>query len=283
MSTDSAPRPPLLVDPATARAERVEARAMRTFVTGSSAQTRRDLGISALDLGGGVALAMRNDPTDYWSKALGFGTTEPITRQLVGEVVRFYERAGVRLATFQIAPAALPADWPEIAAAHRLVHTSNWVKLQRQVPGPAPLPPSVPGVEVGPVPEEGHPEWARVLMAGFGMPSVFEALATSADPEVMRRFGVWADGRLVACASVVLDGDTAGLFGASTLPAHRGHGAQSALIAARTAAAVAAGARWISAETGTETPEQPNSSLHNLRRAGLTDRYERPNWVWRAR
>ena len=45
--------------------------------------------------------------------------------------------------------------------------------------------------------------------------------------------------------------------------------------------ALDSGVRWITCETGAETPESPNPSLHNMRRLGLTERYERQNWIWR--
>ncbi|MCZ2849923.1 hypothetical protein [Modestobacter sp. VKM Ac-2978] len=271
-----------MIEETAARAEQIEARAMETFVRDASPAAHRQLGISTARLGGGVVVAVANDPTHYWSKALGFGVTEPVTRSLVQEICAFYRSSGVAVATLQIAPAALPEDWPEIAAELGLVHSSTWMKLQRHVPDPITFQPAATRLRIGPVPEDQHDEWARVLISGFGMPPVFEGLGAAADPELVHRFAAW-DGRdLVASASVVVDGDAAGLFGASTLPGHRGQGAQSALIAARLGAAVDAGARWVSAETSTETPESPNSSLHNLRAAGLVDLYERPNWVWRA-
>ena len=126
-------------------------------------------------------------------------------------------------------------------------------------------------------------EWSRVLFAGFGMPPEYDTMGIGVDPELCRRFGAWDGPDLVAAATVVVEGDTAGMFGASTLLSHRRRGAQSALLSARLREAVAAGAHWISAETGVETPGNPNSSLHNLRRAGLVDLYERANWTWRSR
>ena len=271
-----------MIDDGAARAEQIEARAMEAFVRDASPAAHRELGISTTRLGGGVVTAVANDPTHYWSKALGFGVTEPVTRSLVQEICAFYRSSGVDVATLQIAPAVLPEDWPEITADLGLVHSSTWIKLQRHVPDPTTLPLVATRLRVGPVPEDEYDQWARVLVSGFGMPPALEGLAAAADPGLVRRFAAWDGPDLVAAASVVLDGDAAGLFGASTLPGHRGQGAQSALIAARLRAAVDAGARWISAETWPETPEAPNSSLHNLRGAGLVDLYERPNWVWRA-
>ena len=49
----------------------------------------------------------------------------------------------------------------------------------------------------------------------------------------------------------------------------------------RVADALEAGADWITCETGAETAESPNPSLHNMRRLGLGEQYERVNWIWR--
>ena len=274
---------PGLLDAASARAERAEALAMHTFVTGVPEPARSTFGISATRLGGATVLALADDPTDYWSKALGFGVTEPVTRELMTEVVRFYELSGARLALVQIAPAALPEDWAEIAADLGLEQRAGWVKLQRDLAAPGELPEVTTGLRIEPVAEHQLAEWARVLFSGFGMPADYDVMGTSVDPAVFRRFGAWDGDRLVAAASLVVDGDAGGMFGAATLPEHRGRGAQSGLLAARLRAAAGAGIRWVSAETGAETPEWRNPSLHNIRRAGLVDRYERPNWLWRAR
>ena len=53
-------------------------------------------------------------------------------------------------------------------------------------------------------------------------------------------------------------------------------------MARRVTDAAALGCSWITAETGTETAEEPNPSLHNMRRIGLVELYERRNWIWRA-
>jgi hypothetical protein len=78
-------------------------------------------------------------------------------------------------------------------------------------------------------------------------------------------------------------GSAGHVFGATTLPAARRRGAQSALIAARAAAARAAGCAWLVGETFAEGPGRHNSSLHNMLRAGMSVCYERPNWTWRER
>ncbi|MCZ2828877.1 hypothetical protein O2W14_08545 [Modestobacter sp. VKM Ac-2986] len=280
-ATEAAPG---LLDGPAARAERIEAVGLHAFVTGLSAEARRGLGMSATRLGGAEVLALADDPTHYWSKALGFGVTEPVTPELITEVVRFYERSGAQQATIQIAPAALPEDWPAIAGELGLEQRPSWVKLQRDLAAaPAGLPAPTAGLRVAPVAEADLAAWARVLFSGFGMPPAYDSMGTGVDPTVCHRWAAWDGDRIVAGATVVIDGDAAGMFGAATLPGDRRRGAQSALLAARLYDAAGAGVRWVSAETGAEAAGQRNPSLHNLRRAGLVDLYERPNWLWRAR
>ncbi len=93
--------------------------------------TKHELGIATARIGGGgVALSMRHDVTGYWSKALGFGVTEPVTAELVDDLVAFYVAQKAPGAVIQIAPALLPPhDWPEIARRRDLTPTSPWIKL----------------------------------------------------------------------------------------------------------------------------------------------------------
>ena len=95
-------------------------------------------------------------------------------------------------------------------------------------------------------------------------------------------YGAFDGDELVAVASLWVDGDLAALCGAATLPSARGQGAQGALMGRRLADAWAAGAQHIGSDTGSESPDHPNPSLHNMRRVGLTEAYTRTNYIWRA-
>src|SRR5207245_6795471 len=88
-------------------------------------------------------------------------------------------------------------------------------------------------------------------------------------------WGAFDGDQIVACGMLFLHNGVGQLSGAATLPSHRGRGAQLALMKARIEAAAGLGARWITAETGSETPEDPNPSLHNMCRAGLELLYHR--------
>ena len=92
--------------------EQVEAESNFALESGAPDDVAEFLGIATRRIGGGVALSMRDDRTNFWTKALGF--TEPLTADVVAEVCDFYRERGATRAVLQLAPSVLPADWDEI-------------------------------------------------------------------------------------------------------------------------------------------------------------------------
>ncbi|MDH2425421.1 GNAT family N-acetyltransferase [Sphaerisporangium sp. TRM90804] len=278
---DPSPSPSPRSRPEPAVLELVEAEAMYRFESGAPAETREALGIECVRLGGGVVLSMRNDPTGYWNKALGFGITEPVTADLVAEVCDFFRSRGVPGAVVQIAPSVLPADWDEIRAKYGLFEGSSWVKLARDLSVPVPEAEGGPEAERVEAPEAAR--WASVLMRGFGMPEgpLVDMTAAAVAMPGFRAYVTRSGGDVVSSAGLYTHHDAAQLVGAATLPSHRGRGAQTAMLRARIQAAAAAGCRWLCADTGVERPGEHNTSLRNLTRAGFESLYVRQNWTWR--
>jgi GNAT superfamily N-acetyltransferase len=278
----------LITDIRAALAEGSEAEALYDFETGAPAAVRSSLGITAVRLGGGVVLSVREDPTDFWSKALGFGFEEPVTADLVREICDFYREQGTSAANVQIISPALPDDWPDICAREHLTAGSATVKLvcdtdvaiARAEEG-ARLPENV---RVGLVEEDQAAEWASVMGQVFGMPDqrIADLCASTVGRPGWYTYAVWDGTELAATGIMCAHKDTAQYFGGATLPHARRRGFQSALITARAQAAKAAGCRWLVTETGAEEPGEHNSSLHNLLRTGFSVLHERRTWIWRA-
>jgi hypothetical protein len=271
-----------------ALAERSEAWALHDFVLGAPSPVRAALDMESLRLAGGVVLSMRNDPTEFWSKALGFGFEEPVTAGLIEEVVDFYRSQDTPMAVIQLAPAVLPEDWADICARTNLTAGSSWLKLgcgvdtaMARIADPAR---PGPDVRISPVEAGQAADWGAVMMRGFGMPAegYAEMSASSVGRKGWHPYGAWDGDEPVATATMRVHQDTAQFFGAATLPGARRRGAQSGLLAARIRAAKAVNCRWLVAETGVEAPGSHNSSLHNMKRAGFDILYERRNWIWRA-
>jgi GNAT superfamily N-acetyltransferase len=263
--------------------ERSEAEAILDWEAAPSAADRDRLGFASLRLGGGVVLAVREDPTGFWSKALGF--ERPVTGELIGRIDDFYRLHGVAEATIQLAPSVLPDDWDEIRATAHLSAGGTWVKAvcDTDVALSRTGHELDEGLRIGPVEPARAEQWAATMLEVFGMlneSSRAMSVASVGRPG-WHPYAVWAGEEIVATATVHVHGETAQLFGGATRPEWRGRGAQTALIAARAQAARTAGCRWLVAETGAEGPGEHNSSLHNLRRAGFEVAYERTNWKWR--
>jgi GNAT superfamily N-acetyltransferase len=264
----------------TALAESVEAEMMYRYETNAPAAARDGFGIATTRLGGGVVLSARLDPFEFWSKALGFA--EPVTHDLISQVIDFYREQRTPTAVIQVAPSAQPDDWAAIRAAHGLEEAGSWLKLT--APLSATRGQARTDLRVGPVEEAEAEEWATVVSRAFGMDhyALITMLAGSVRHPGAQPFAAWDGDKIVAGANLFLNGTVASLNSGATTPEYRGRGAQSALIAARLEAARAAGAEWVVAETGTPAPGEVNQSLVNLQRAGLQVRYERQNWRWRA-
>lgn len=83
----------------------------------------------------------------------------------------------------------------------------------------------------------------------------------------------------VAAAGLRIFDDVAWCCFAGTIPSHRGHGAQAALLARRVRDASAAGCSWVTCESSSASPNEPSQSLRNMRRVGFEPAYDRPSFV----
>jgi hypothetical protein len=267
---------------AIADAERIEADFMSHYVSSATGRVKSRLGTATMRIGGGVALSMRHDVTGYWSKALGFGFTEPITEKLMSHVLAFYEAEGTAGAVIQIAPSVLPPNWADICVHNGIQAGSPWVKLACPTTDFVPADQTL--LRVGPVFPADAEEWASTTLRGFGMPEdgLADMMAASVhEYSEFRPFAAWDGDEMVGTANLYVRGEIGSLNSAATLLGHQNQGAQSALVAARAKAAADEGCRWLVAETGVPEEGTRSPSLNNLVRAGFRPLYERQNWNWR--
>jgi GNAT superfamily N-acetyltransferase len=264
-----------------ALAERVEAEWMYRVQRNAPEEVGAVLGMASIRLGGGVVTAMRSDPANYWSKALGFGFDIPVDRALVSKIAEFYLDHSVPSAVLQFAPAVLPDDWAKICATHALADVGYWVKWAHDLKT---ISTPLTDLRVAEVEPASATPWASVLLRGFGMPE--GALSRMLVPVVgqpgFRCFAAWDGTDIVAVGNMFVLGDAAGLWADATLGSHQRRGAQSALLSTRLLAAREAGCRVAYVETEPNGPRVPNPSFRNMRRAGFIPLYRRRNWQWRS-
>lgn len=263
-------------------AELGEAAYMYSMQTQATTETRSELGLAATRIGGGMVGVVANDPTGgFWNRAIGLGVTEPITEEVLDEVLAFAGDHGAPLMCLQVAPEADPSGWQELFAARGIVPSASWVKFAGP---PSTAHAARTDLRIEALDESHGSGFADVMCQGFGMPTSnglpgwFASLPGAAG---WTTYGAFEGDQLVAVAALYCENGIGTLCGAATLPSHRGRGAQAVLMTRRIEDAAAQGCRWVTTETGTESPESPNPSLHNMRRLGLSELYERQNWIWR--
>lgn len=256
--------------------EQTEADYFGRFLAGAPEASRAELGIHTTMIGGGMAAAVTNDPSGYWTKAIGLGFDAAIDTTMIGQVIQFYRAAGRRSGLIAVAPSALPADWASICQEHGLRGGSAQSKLSCPVDD---FVPATTDLVVRRLAPDDVPAWGRIIREAFGMtdPDLAPMLGGTIDDPQAQAFGAFDGDELVGAGAVHCVGQAASINTGGTLPSHRGRGVQSALIAARAAAAADAGCRLLVAETAVDVQ---GTSYRNLVRSGFTHHYDRTSWRW---
>lgn len=244
------------------------------------------LDISGRRFGRGIAISVRNDPSQFWSKAQGFGFDRPVTDELIGEVVDFYRAAGTPVVNLQLAPEVLPEDWDAICRKYGLERQTTVLKVVRDDSAVEPVETSLRIDAIDPADKDAVNAWTAVQVEGFQMPDpdglLAGMLAAITDVPGFTCYAAWDGDKLVATAGLYVEGRAGQLVSAATLPDYRGRGAQSALIARRVQDGLDAGVRWFSVEVAKPAEGEENPSLNNVERGGFKVLYDRDVWIWKA-
>ncbi|MEV6636199.1 GNAT family N-acetyltransferase [Actinoplanes sp. NPDC051470] len=259
--------------------EQSEAHAFLDLVNASSPEQRHRYGLEGITIGGVAVLSRPGPDMSFWCQAVGFET--PPTADLIGEIIEHYRARGVAQARLIIPPQARTDEWAPIADKYGLTEGGGSLKLAVHAPFEVPADP--PGLRTALVTPDEAEQWSAVMWGVFGMstPANIDLTAAALSQPHFRAYACWDRDEIVATGLVRLHPEAAHLFSGATVPAHRGRGAQAAIIAARMAAAQEAGCPVIVVETGT-APDGYNVSARNLIRAGFVPQYERQTWLWTA-
>jgi GNAT superfamily N-acetyltransferase len=177
----------------------------------------------------------------------------------------------------EIPPVPGASELMEELAAAGWAQTGFWCSFH----GPAVAPPGRDGVEVVEAGAEDMAEFARIHLDGHEVPGDDRGPAEAAVRAWYGRPG-WrlylalVDGVPAATAALTVGRGLGYLANAATLPAMRGRGCQTALLARRIADAAAAGCDSVAS-----LAEFASGSQRNLERAGLRVAFTQA--VWRMR
>ncbi|MFI5371919.1 MAG: GNAT family N-acetyltransferase [Candidatus Eisenbacteria bacterium] len=258
----------------------IEAIERRAWVDGDEhmpPDVRAALGRRVARWGEVLAIATDSNQSVIFNRTIGVGLDRPVDEALLDAIAAHYA-AGPHDHAVQPCPIAEPRDLAERLARRGYGHYFSWIKWWRDT---TPAPAVETTLRITTARPDEAPLVRAVATAGFGLPPVMEhAQGTSVGRPGWCHLLAWDGDTSVATAALFVGGDTGWLGGATTLPSHRGRGAQRALIAARIDAARAAGCRLLAVETGPDHPERPNPSYRNMARMGFQIAYPRPSWVY---
>jgi GNAT superfamily N-acetyltransferase len=214
------------------------------------------------EIGGATCLALRGLPIRIFNRVASLESLAPLD-----EIAAFYGESPWWISDSH----GLGAELEE----RGFTRDYGWMKFSRGV-GPREARSDLDVAAIGP---DRAADFAAVVLGGYDMPDWTEPLAVN----VVGRPG-WAcyvayagDEPAGAGALFVLD-DVAWLGFAATLPAFRGRGAQSAILAARIEEARVRGCTTVVTETGELEDDRPSNSYRNIVRAGFREAGVRPNY-----
>jgi hypothetical protein len=260
--------------------EGVEREAGRDMYAAATDEDRVALGLRSRELAGGFLMAADHEDSLLHNRALGLGLEQPLTDDIVQELVDHY-RDGPPGFAINLCPYAASHESETRLTEYGFgtyFHHLKWARGDEPVVSPKP------GVRVEAVGEAQRDEWAELAARIFetptghvewskrvvGRPGWFHYLAYSAETPIAVGFMFVRDG-------------AAWLGSAGTLAPYRRRGAHLALLARRIGDGLEAGARVFSLETGPNWRDLPGEALRNARRAGFHPVYPRPSWIWPLR
>ena len=221
--------------------------------------------------GGHVVLSGRGL---FVNRGLAVGLNQPVTPDDFELLEQRSRSIGV-MPTLEVSPGADPTVGSECARRGYVDVTTTAVLV-------LPLPhvvtePDPSGVRVTEIGVSKLPVWQELAAQGWShlardrrrASDAWAAAASRVEGEVFFIARDADDSRPLGCASLTVRDGLAVLGGMSTLPAERGRGVQSALIAARLAAAIERGC-----DLAATTVAPKGASERNLIRLGFTPAYE---------
>ncbi len=276
-----------------ARIERAEADVTREF-----ALRARSRGDDVLIESIGGTTAVYGGPGQPFNKVIGLGFGEPLDESALARVEAAYD---ARDAEIRVEQATL-AD-PQVGTlltrrGYELIGYENVLGLElnasmRGALAAARDADAARGLLITRASRDETSAWTATVIEGFMHPDIFdgppptESFARETIERVFEDIGASKhltlylarrDGEIAGGGSMRMSGDLAQLSGASTLPAHRRRGVQSALTRARLLDAAESGC-----SLAVVTTEPGSKSQQNVQRAGFTLLYSRAILVRPAR
>ena len=260
--------------------ESVERDARRDMYEAATDEDRTRLGLRSRELAGGFLMAADREDSLLSNRALGLGLEQPITDDVVEQLVDHY-RGGPPGFALNLCPYAASHESETRLTEYgfgTFFHHLKWAR------GAEPVDMSDPGVHVELADASQAREWADLAARIFETPSGHAEWSERVvgRPGWFHYLGYSGDAP-IAVGCMFVQGGAAWLGSGGTLPSHRRRGAHLTMLARRIRDGLRAGARVFTLETGPNWRDLPGEALRNARRAGFHPVYARPSWIWPGR
>lgn len=270
--------------PSAADIEHIEAEAWSELQTSLPRELKHRLGIRVARIGGGVVLLAKHSDTLAINRAVGLGLGGGCCDADLEAVAAEYAADDIARFVIQWSPAASARYTPDWFAARGFTVLSRMAKVYRRAATAVnefSFDPRLVVTEIDP----GEAElFEQIVARPLGVPpEMGPGVRSTVGHPGWRHYVVRDGGRPIAGAALYARGAHAWLGLCATVESDRGRGAQMALLARRLEDAAADGCAWVSADTIAETADRPNKSYRNMRRAGFSLLYERPNYLMDGR
>ncbi len=239
------------------------------------AAARTAMAADVVELDGALALRVPEAPgSPMLNRVVGLGLEREATEEQLDAATE--AMAGLRHYV-TLSPSAQPAEIATWLTARGYGHGWGWMQFRRGVESVPDGRTDLELVEIGP---GGASDFARVVREAYDLqPEVESVIRGAVGRDGWTCWLAYAGDEPAAAAALFVD-DGAGYLGfAGTAAAHRGRGAQGALLAARIRRARDLGCRAVYTETGERRPDRPSNSYRNILRAGFEELYVVANWI----
>lgn len=262
-------------------ADAAEAAAFVDLYAGAPPPIAHQLGLATGEVGGATALIASALPAPMFNRVIGLGMRGTATRADLDAIEAVYADHGQPSWWLHWNPQAAPAGFTDTLAERGYAIATErpvWAKFVRSSADPPEVATSLTIERVGD--EDAAAATAAAVASAFAMPPVIATwLACIHDRPGWGLYAVRSGIEIVGGGLAYIRDDVAWLGAGGMIAAQRGRGGQAALLAARIADCVAAGARWVVTETGLPVAGEPNPSLGNIRGAGFVCVAERGNLI----
>lgn len=216
-------------------------------------------------------------PSPRSNRVCGLGSSAPAREQELDEAVAELMGADARRAVVMLLPDALPQQMPQWLSDRGFSPARADALMWRNDAPPGPVKTDLHIERIG---RDRAQDFTALMLRAGPLPECMGPLLHGVVGAPDWAHYMAFDGSVPVATAARFDrGQGSWLGMATTLPAYRSRGAQSAFFARRIQDGLARGSQWFSTETAAPTAELPNPSYRNMLRAGFQLARLRANWV----